>query len=276
MAGRRRGGLRPPASVSPAKRRAPRDLLRRRRPRGRQRAEWLAHIPQTNSPSNLPELGQQLAAQANRAGVAERFPAPAVQQSLALALPRLDAYDRLVTALALALGNPAQAHEAQTCDRLRANPGVGKRLALVLLDESHAIHRFPRVQACVAYGRLVTCAKDSAGTRDGPSGKPIGQASRTGAFSDAAVLCRRHHPAGQKSLARVERRQGTGKALTGLAPTRARGRLEVDTGSRVRWGHVPPCVMARRGRACGLTGRRGDAPRERGLVELHGCGRERL
>jgi transposase len=222
LAGLLRGGMLPQASVSPAKMRATRDRLRRRRPRGRQRAAWLAHIPQTNSQDHLPEIGKKLAYQANRAGVTARFPAPAVQQSLALDLTLIDAYARLLTDLELALVSTAKAHEAQTFDRLGSIPGVGKILALVLLDAIHAIHRFPRVQEFVSYGRLVTCAKESAGTRDSTSGNKIGHAYLTWAFAEAAVLFLRHHPAGQKYLARVERRHGTGKALTVLAHTLAR------------------------------------------------------
>ena len=43
-----RGGMVPPASVSPAARCATRDLLRRRRPLMRNRAERLPHVQQTN------------------------------------------------------------------------------------------------------------------------------------------------------------------------------------------------------------------------------------
>ena len=71
-------------------------------------------------------------------------------------------------------------------------------------------------------GRLVTCAQASAGTRDGTSGRRSGHASLTWAFSAAAVRCLRHHPAGQKSLARLRKTHGQGKALTGLAHQLAR------------------------------------------------------
>jgi hypothetical protein len=50
----------------------------------RKRAELLAHIQNTNSQYNLPEIGKKLAYKANRTGVAERFPAPAVQRSMAV------------------------------------------------------------------------------------------------------------------------------------------------------------------------------------------------
>jgi len=45
-----RGGMLPQASVSPAERRAPRDLLRRRRHLARTRGALLAHVHQTHSP----------------------------------------------------------------------------------------------------------------------------------------------------------------------------------------------------------------------------------
>jgi hypothetical protein len=63
-----RGGMLPQASVSPAERRATRDLLRRRTPLRRKRAELLAHVPNTNSQYNLPEIGKKIAYNANRDG----------------------------------------------------------------------------------------------------------------------------------------------------------------------------------------------------------------
>ncbi len=168
-----RGGMLPQAYVYPAEMRATRDLLRRRMHLMRKRAEPLAHIQNTNSQYNLPEIRKKLAYKTNRAGVAERFPDPAVQKSIELDL-------------------------VQTFYRLRSIPGVGKILALVLLYEIHNIHRFPRVQEFVSYCRLVTCAKESAGKRYGTSGKKIGNASLTWAFSEAAVLFLRNNPAGQK------------------------------------------------------------------------------
>jgi hypothetical protein len=78
MAGLLRGGMLPQASVYPAQMRATRDLLRRRRPLMRQRAELLTHVQQANSQSNLPEIGKKIAYKANRTGVAERLADPAV------------------------------------------------------------------------------------------------------------------------------------------------------------------------------------------------------
>jgi transposase len=101
-------------------------------------------------------------------------------------------------------------------------PGIGKILRLVLLYEIHDIDRFPRVQEFASYCRLVKCAKESAGTRSGTLGTNIGHAHLTWAFSEAAVLCLRDHPEGQKFLVRLDKKHGKGRALTILAHQLAR------------------------------------------------------
>ena len=217
-----RGGMLPQAYVYPAAMRATRDLLRRRRPLMRKRAELLAHIQNTNSQYNLPEIGKKLADKANREGVAERFLEPAVHKSVEVDLTLIGQYDRLLTDLELDLVQTAKAHDAQTFYRLRLIPGVGKILALVLLYEIHDIRRFPRVQEFVSSCRLVKCAKASAGKRYGTSGKKIGNAHLKWAFSEAAGLFLRNNPAGQKYLARLEKKHSKGKALTVLAHKWAR------------------------------------------------------
>ena len=222
IAVRLRGGMIPQAYVYPAERRATRDLLRRRMPLMRHRAGLLAHIQNTNSPYNLPPLGKPLAYKANRGGVAERFSDPAVQKSIEGDLTLISSYDRLRTEREREIVNTATAHDAQTFYRLRSLPGVGKLLALVRLSEIHDIPRFPRVQEFVSYGRLVKCARESAGKRDGTAGAKIGNAYRTWAFSEAAVLFLRNNPAGPKYLARLANKHGKGKALTVLAHKLAR------------------------------------------------------
>jgi transposase len=154
--------------------------------------------------------------------VAEGFPDPAVHKSIEVDLALLGHYDRLLTDLERYIVQTAKEDDVQTFYRRRSIPGVGKILALVLLYEIHDIQRFPRVQEFVSYCRLVTCAKESAGKRYGTSGKKIGNAYLKWAFSEAAVLFLRNNPAGQKYLARVERRHGKGKAFTVLAHKVAR------------------------------------------------------
>ena len=204
----------PQAYVYPAEMRATRDLLRRRLPLTRQRAELLAHIQNTHSQYNRPEIGKKLASKGNRDGVAERFPAPAVQKRVEVDLALIDYDDRLLSDVELTLVQTAKQHHAQTLYRLQSVLGIGKILSLVVLYEIHDIARFPRVQDFVSSCRLVKCAKESAGKRYGTSGAKIGNAYLQWAFSAAAVLFLRNHPAGQNYLARLEHKHGTGKAFT--------------------------------------------------------------
>jgi len=217
-----RGGRLPQAYVYPAERRATRDLLRRRVPLTRKRAELLGHSQNTNSQYNLLESGQKIAYKANRDGVAERFPDPAVQKSSEVALALIGYDDQLLRDVEWTVVQTAKQHDAQTVYRLQSVPGIGKILSLVLLYEIHDMRRFPRVQDFVSYCRLVQCAQESAGKRYGTSGAKIGNAYRKWAFSEAAVLFLRNNPVGQKYLTRLEKKHGKGKALTVLAHTLAR------------------------------------------------------
>jgi transposase len=206
-----RGGMLPQAYVYPAQMRATRDLLRRRMHLAHKRAELLAHVHNTNSQYNLPEIGKQIAYKANRDGVAERFADPAVQKSIEVDLALITYYDELLRDV-----------DANTLYLLQTVPGIGKILSLVLLYEIHRIERFPRVQDFVSSCRLVKCAKESNGKRSGTSGAKIGNAHLKWAFSEAAVLCLRDNPAAQKYLARLEKKHDKGKALTILAQKLAR------------------------------------------------------
>jgi transposase len=217
-----RGGMLPQASVSPTERRATRDLLRRRMPLARTRGALLAHVHNTNSQYTLPAIGKKIASKANRDGVAERFADPAVHKSIAVDLALITSDDALLRDVERTLVKTAKHHDAQTLYLLQTVPGIGKILRLVLLDDMHAIARFPRVQDFASSCRLVTCARESAGTRSGTSGATIGNAHLTWAFSEAAVVFLRDNPAGQTLLTRLEKKHRKGKALTILAHPLAR------------------------------------------------------
>jgi transposase len=72
--------------------------------------------------------------------------------------------------------------------RLRSVPGIGPVLALVLLCEIHDVGRFPEVGQFLSYSRLVRCARESAGKRQGTGGNKIGNAHLKWAFAEAACL----------------------------------------------------------------------------------------
>jgi transposase len=212
-----RGGMPPQAYVYPAQMRATRDLLRRRTHLMRKRAELLAHVQNTNSPYNLPEIGKKIAYKANRDGVAERFHDAAVQKTIEVDLALITYDDELLKDLELYILKTARHHDAHTLYLLQTLPGIGKILSLVLLYEIHQIDRFPSVQDFASYCRLVKCSKESGGKRLGTSGKKIGNAHLKWAFSEAATLFLRNNPQGQKLLARLEKKHDKGKALSILA-----------------------------------------------------------
>jgi transposase len=99
-------------------------------------------------------------------------------------------------------------------------PGIGKVLALTILYEIHDITRFDRVQEFASYARLIKCTKESGGKKLGTGGAKMGNVHLKWAFSEAAVTFLRHNShnsAGQKMLARLEKKHGKGKALSILA-----------------------------------------------------------
>jgi hypothetical protein len=180
--------------------------------RTRKRAELLAHVQHTNSQYNGPESGKKLAYKANRDGVAERFPDPAVPKSVEVDRALIDSEDPLLRDVELTMVQTAKQPNAQPLYRLPSVPGIGTIVRVVWRDEIHDMTRFPRVQDVVSDGRRVTCAQASAGKRSGPAGAKLGQAYRTWAFSEAAGRFLRNPPAGQHDRARLEHNHGPGKA----------------------------------------------------------------
>jgi hypothetical protein len=124
--------------------------------------------------------------------------------------------------------------------------------------------------------RLVTCATASAGERVGPAGHTLGHASLTWACSAAAVLCLRHHPAGQQDLARVESRPGNGKAWTVRAHQRARaGSYRLKRQTAFEWDTCLPEAWSGGDAPAASRDAHGMRLTRGGLVELRGGGRER-
>jgi transposase len=217
-----RGGLIPQAYVYPRRMRATRDLLRRSNHLMHKRAEWYAHIQNTASQSNRGASMGRIAKPQNRRGLLERFEHRCVQKHMAVDLALVDCDDPLLADVERYIEKTAHGHDPVSLALLRTIPGVGKILALVLLYESEEIARFPRVQECVSYYRLVKSARESHGKRHGPSGKKIGHAHRKWAFSEAAVLFLKHNEPAKKYLTKIATRHGKGKALSILAHTLGR------------------------------------------------------
>jgi transposase len=214
-----RGGMLPQAYVYPKGMRETRDLLRRRTFLVRRRAEALVHLTNTNSQYNQPPFAKKLAYAANRAelNLPARFDDPSVRKNVELDLALVDTYDEQIGAVELYLTRTAKVDDPQAFHRLRSVPGIGKVLALILLYEIHDIRRFPEVGQFLSYARLVRCAHESAGKKQGTGGNKIGNAHLKWAFSEAACLFLRTSEQAKKWLARREKKHGKARALGALA-----------------------------------------------------------
>ena len=212
-----RGGMFPEAYVYPREMRGTRDLLRRRMHLMRKRSELLAHIHNTNSQYNLPEIQKNLRYAFNRQGIAERFHDPSVSKSIELDLNLIQFYDQELGKIEWYIQQQAKACDLHSLILLRTVPGIGEILSLVILYEIHTIERFPTVQDFSSYCRLVKCKKESAGKSYGTTGRKIGNAYLKWAFSEAAVLFLRKNPAAQAWLEKTANRHNKARALTILA-----------------------------------------------------------
>ena len=169
-----RGGMFPQAYVYPAEMRATRDLLRRRCHLARKRAELLAHIHNTNSQYNLPEIGKRLANKANREDVASISPIPvSAKRSKWMCRSSITTINCWVkwNSISPAVPKPMRSRRSPGCNR---SPGSGRFWHWSFSMRFRTFARFPRVQDFVSYCRLVKCAKESNGKRLGTSGKKIG------------------------------------------------------------------------------------------------------
>jgi hypothetical protein len=273
-----RGGMLPPASGSPAVRRATHGLLRRRLPLRRQHAARLAPVHTTNRQYHRPEMGQQSASTATREGGAARLHDPAVPQTLAVALARSTSDDARRIALALSIVQTAPQHEANPLSLHQPVPGIGTVLRLVRLSAIPRLARCPSGPDGASAARLGTCRQEASGKRLGPAGHTRGNAPLQGAVSAAAVRCLRTHEPGQTSLARLATPPDNGPALRLQAPPRGWAVSAMRTRQRaVDMAVFLPSLRAPSGGTWRRTGHPGEAPESsvRAVLVAGVCARPR-
>jgi transposase len=217
-----RGGTFPIAYGYPPEMRATRDLMRRRNFMVRKRAELIAHIQNTVTQYNLPELGFNLACESNRHEAAELFHDPEVRKIIDIDIAMIDSYDDALKILELDIEKTAKKHDKHALLLLRSIMGIGPILSLVLLYEIHDIDRFETVQQFASYCRLVKCAHESAGKKKGTGGAKIGNAHLKWAFSEAIILFIRYNAPAKKLVEDLAKIHGKGKAISILSHKLAR------------------------------------------------------
>ncbi len=208
-----KGGNFPTAYPYPQEWRSTRDLLRRRMYISRRCGELVAHIQNTNTQYNLPQMKKKLTRKFNHDGVAERFEDPAVRKSVEVNLEMIQALNQVMRKLEWHLEKTARQHDYHSLYLLRSIPGVGQILALVILYEVHDIKRFPRVQDFSSYARLIKPSKESDGKWAGNSNKKIGNHHLKWAIKEAAILMLRDSQQAKYYVSKLTRKYNKGKAL---------------------------------------------------------------
>ena len=197
--------------------RATRDLLRRRSRLVRYSGELKAHVKNTASQYNLPDLNRlNLRYENNREQVRELFPDDMVQASVDLDLDLVTFFDKELAKIEWKLKKHAQNFNSKEFNLLKTFPGIGDILALTILYEIGEITRFSSVQKFSSYSRLVKCKAESAGKVYGTQGNKIGNAHLKWAFSEAAVLYLKGNEKAQRYLQKLQRRMPKSKALSVL------------------------------------------------------------
>lgn len=213
-----RGGLLPMSYVYPFEMRATRDLLRRRSHFVRKRTELLAHLQGLSNQNNLPVFDGRITGAAKRNEFLERFSSsPSLDRSAQADRELIEHYEALIPTLERFIEKEVREDALHGYHLMRSIPGIGRILAMTILYEIHTIDRFPTCRQFASYARLVRCQHSSNGKISGQGGKKMGSMHLKWAFSEATVFFLRGNSQGKQLFAQLEKKHGTGAALSILA-----------------------------------------------------------
>ena len=212
-----RGGTFPLAHVYPKEMRGTRDLLRRRTLLVRRRAELLAHVQNTHTQYNVPTASGKGRDRLREGIAATAFEDPSVQMMLDADIEVVEQLDETIATLETHVLKHAKVHDPARLHLLQTINGFGKVLSLVMLYEIQDVNRFANVGQFASYARLVACAKESAGKKQGSGGRKIGNAHLKWAFSEAAALMIRSSPEAKAFMEKMTRQRGKARAVALVA-----------------------------------------------------------
>jgi transposase len=203
--------------VYPKEMRGTRDLLRRRNLFVRRRAELLAHVQNTFTQYNVSTESGKGRDRILEGDVGSFFDDPSVGLMLDADVEVVKQLDETIAVLEAHVLKHAKVHDPARLQLLRTIPGVGKVLSLVMLYEIQDVDRFDNIGQFASYARLVACAKESAGKKQGSSGRKIGNAHLKWAFSEATALMIRSSPEAKAFMEKMTRQRGKARAVALLA-----------------------------------------------------------
>ena len=207
-----RGGTFPLAYVYPKEMRGTRDLLRRRTYLVRRRAELLAHIQNTFTQYNVATRNGTGRDRLKDGDPAMHFTDESVQYMLRADARVVEHLDETIVKLESHLIRHAKIDDPIRFQLLKTIPGVGPVLALVMLYETQDVERFDNLGQFVSYARLVACAHESAGKKQGTGGRKIGNAHLKWAFGEAAALMIRSTDEAKAFMQKMTPQRGKARA----------------------------------------------------------------
>jgi len=212
-----KGGMFPLAHVYPKEMRGTRDLLRRRTLLVRRRAELLAHVQNTFTQYNVSTASGKGRDRLREEDMFVSFEDPSTRMMLTADVQVIKQLDTTIAEVEDHVLKHARIHDPARMYLLKTIPGIGKVLSLVMLYEIQDIDRFENVGQFMSYARLVACAKESAGKKQGTSGRKIGSAHLKWAFSEAAALMIRSMPEAKAFMQKMTRQRGKARAVALVA-----------------------------------------------------------
>jgi transposase len=174
-------------------------------------------VQNTHTPYNVPTASGKGRDRLREGITATAFEDPSVQMMLDADIEVVEQLDETIATLETHVLKHAKVHDPARLHLLQTINGVGKVLSMVMLYEIQDVNRFANVGQFASYARLVACAKESAGKKQGSGGRKIGNAHLKWAFSEAAALMIRSSPEAKAFMEKMTRQRGKARAVALVA-----------------------------------------------------------
>lgn len=161
-----RANLFPLAYPYPREMRSARDLLRRRHYFMHRRASAYSHLQVLCAQHGIIDLPAKVVKdKVARKGLIKLFADEDIRMIINSDLDLIEALDPIIAKLEWRITQQAKDHNHTDYQLLRSIPGVGEILSLIILYETHDIHRFKTVQRYSSYCGVVKCERESGGKK---------------------------------------------------------------------------------------------------------------
>ncbi len=210
-------GMFPLAYVYPRKKRALRDLLRRRLTFVWQRGKLAAHIQTLNTQCNNAPLKRVRQSKTDRPFIAAKFDDMQVRTSVEADIEAISFLDKIIAKLDWHVKARTREIHRKEVAVLKSIKGVGDTIALTIVLEIDTIDRFPSHREFASYARLVNCPRESGGKRYPAKGRKIGNPYLKRVLSEAAVLMVGYNPRIKQWYDKRVNKHGKGKAYAIVA-----------------------------------------------------------